>query len=193
LQFEASWSLGSFINGDLPFDVDLLPLPNEKIIVVPDFIYIGSTTQHPAEAYELAKWMTYGYDGIFAKMDIIKNTEGASFSGVPLTAGKIPELDEFFLENYSDELPNFIKMYYSLSEKPENAYMEPFKTLPGFQMSFFDADTGVIGKVGDEEKSLTMGQLVAAIIRGEKQLADYASEMDRIANAEYQKALEALK
>ncbi|GHT94315.1 ABC transporter substrate-binding protein [Spirochaetia bacterium] len=187
LQYEATWSLGGFVNGERPFKADLYPLPGEKVVIVPDFIYIGANTKTPELSYELAKWMSYGEAGQKQRVALAK-ANNFTLSGLPLAPGAYPEVDTFYLQSYQS-LPNFTRLYKLIQEKPENAILESFKVVPGFNQSRFVADTGVLGTVNGVEKSLTISELIMSIVKGERQLADYAAEMERIANSEYQKAL----
>jgi multiple sugar transport system substrate-binding protein len=86
-----------------------------------------------------------------------------------------------------------MRLYQMIQDKPQNIIVEGYKVVPGFARSRFEADTGVLGTVGGVEKSLTMNELVMSIVQGKRQLADYAAEMERIANSEYQKALEPIR
>lgn len=181
LQYDATWSLAGMARGERPFEGDMVPLPNEKVVLVPDYIYIGANTQNKEAAYLLAKWMSFGVDGMKARIAINKANGVSGYSGLPLNAGYDKEIDDYFLQSFQN-FPNFLKMYASLKEKPQNVHVEGFKVVPGYTKSRFEGDTGVVGKVDDKEQSLTMGQLITAIIKGEKQLADYAAEMDKVAN-----------
>ncbi|MDR2536468.1 MAG: hypothetical protein LBD29_10615 [Treponema sp.] len=191
LQYEATWNLNGFVNGERPFKADLMPLPNEKVVLVPDFIYIGANTKQPGLAYELAKWMGFGGEGQKKRVEIAKSA-GLNLNGIPLAPGAYPEVDAFFLQNYRS-LRNFTQIYQMIQQKPQNVIVEGFKVVPGFNLSRFTADTGVLGRVGGTEKSLLMNELVVSIVRGERELADYAPEMERIANSEYQKALDLIR
>ncbi|MBE5967935.1 MAG: hypothetical protein E7255_13390 [Lachnospiraceae bacterium] len=186
-QYEASWSIAGFQNGERPFKSDLIPLPNEKVILIPDFIFVAANTENTEAAYELAKWMSFGVDGMKARMEIKEDNGIVGYSGLPLNAGFDAEIDEYFLKDYED-FPMFLQVYASLKEKPENVYVEGYKVIPSYTKSRFDADTGVVGTVNGEEKSLTMSELIIAIIKGDKQLSDYASEMDKVANNIYKDA-----
>lgn len=186
-QYEASWALADFKSGARPFKSDLYPLPNEKVVLVPDFIFVAANTANAEASYELAKWMSFGIDGMKARMTIKDEFGIVGYSGLPLNAGYDAEIDEYFLKDYVD-FPMFLKIYASLKEKPENVYVEGFKVIPGYTKSRFDADTGVVGTVNGEEKSLTMSELIIAIIKGDKQLSDYAAEMDKVANNIYNDA-----
>ncbi len=188
LNYMATYELGKMMKGELPFEADLFPLPNETMVVLPDNYFVGANTQHPAEAYALISWLTFDRDGMLFYLDVIERTEGASFSGVPINAGTIPEVDEFFLAGYAN-MPNFINMYYALSEKPENVVMEIYKTEAGYTNSRWYAKTGVT--VDGTEKDI--GDLIIAILQGKVKLADYASELNRIANQAHTDALEVLK
>lgn len=187
-QYEASWSLASFQSGNMPFKADLYPLPNEKVVMVPDYIFVSSNTQNAQAAYELAKWMSFGVDGMKARIAIKEEFGIVGYSGIPLNAGYDSEIDEYFLKDYQD-FPMFLKVYASLKEKPENVFVEGYKVVPGYSKSRFEADTGVVGTVNGQEKSLTMSELIIAIIKGEKKLSDYAAEMDKVANKIYQDAI----
>ncbi|MDR0553589.1 MAG: extracellular solute-binding protein [Treponema sp.] len=189
LQYEATWSLAGFVNGERPFKADLMPLPGGKVVLVPDFIFIGANTKNPELAYELAKWMGFGETGQKKMVELAK-AGGKQMPGIPLAPGAYPEVDAFFLQNYRG-LTNFMKLYQMITEKPESILIEGYKIVPGYDLARFNADTGILGTVNGAQKSLTMGELITSIIRGERQLADYAGEMERIANAEWQKALQA--
>lgn len=186
-QYEASWAIAGFQNGERPFRSDLIPLPNEKVVLVPDFIFVAANTANAEAAYELAKWMSFGVDGMKARMAIKDENGIVGYSGLPLNAGYDTEIDEYFLKDYAD-FPMFLQVYASLKEKPENVYVEGFKVVPGYTKSRFEGDTGVVGTVNGEEKSLMMQELINAIIKGEKQLSDYAVEMDKVANNIYNDA-----
>lgn len=181
LQYDATWSLAGMGKGERPFEGDMVPLPNEKVILVPDFIYIGANSQSKEAAYQLAKWMSFGVDGMKGRIAIKEEKGITGYVGLPLNAGYDKEIDDYFLKEFS-MFPSFLKIYASLKEKPQNVYVEGFKVVPGYTKSRFEGDTGVVGKVGDQEQSLQMQQLIISIIKGEKQLADYAAEMDKVAN-----------
>lgn len=191
LQYEATWSLDGFVNGDRPFKADILPLPGEKAVLVPDFIYVGANTKQTALAYELAKWMSFGADGQKKRVEIAK-AAGKNLDRMPIAPGAYPEIDSYYLQNYRS-LRNFIQLYEMIQQKPENVIVEGYKVVPGYERSRYTADTGVLGMVGGVQKSMTMNELVMSIVRGERQLADYAAEMERIANSEYQRAAAAVR
>jgi len=196
LASEFSWALSHWAaDSNNPMsnrnNIDLLPLPNETIIANPDFLFMASTTNHPQEAYELVRWMTFGIEGQLYRLDLIVNEGLHQWPGVPITPGHIPAIDEFFAQTAAD-FPNFARMYQSLFDHPENVFVEGGKVIPGFNMARSYADTGLIGTVNGEERSMTIGQLLTAIMLGERQLADYAAEIERIANVELQNAREEL-
>lgn len=183
VQREYSWFLGGVLNGERPFDSDMIPLPGEKIVVVPDYIFVSETSANQEKAYALCKWMSFSSEGLKHRNQIkADNADLNGYSGVPLNAGTDEEIDNFFLEDYEEKFPNFCRMYRAMKEKPENVYIENYKIVPGYPESRMTADTGVVGTIDGKDVSLTMDQLISAIVKGEKQLADYAVEMDKIAN-----------
>ncbi|GHT94318.1 ABC transporter substrate-binding protein [Spirochaetia bacterium] len=191
LRMEGSWAISSFVNGTLPFRADFLPLANEKVVLIPDLIFVGASTKNAALAYELAAWMAYSEAGQKKKVEVARAAD-LQLNGIPLAPGAYPEVDTFFLQNYRS-LTGFIQLYQMIQDHPENVILEGYKVVPGFDMSRFSADTGVLGTVNGAQKSLTMRELVVSIIKGERQLADYAAEMERVANNEYRKALELVR
>lgn len=187
VQYDASWSVAGMMNGNVGVEGDMYPLANEKVVIVPDFVYIADNSEHKEAAYELAKFMSFGLDGTLERI-AIREAEGIdSYYGLPLTAGYNEEIDNYFLSDYED-FPMFQQIYRDLKEKPENSYLEGYKIVPGYAQSRFTADTGIIGNVDGTEKSLTIEELVFAMVRGEKSVADYGAEINKIANKHYEEA-----
>ncbi|MDY0276937.1 MAG: ABC transporter substrate-binding protein [Acholeplasma sp.] len=66
--------------------------------VVLDYQIVSSQTEHPEEAFLLAKWMTFGYDGWKARIDILKEQRTEE-----IAAGEaVTYLDRYPVADYAD-------------------------------------------------------------------------------------------
>lgn len=186
-QYDFSWALQGFAKEEFPFKGDFIGLPGGKVVLVPDYIFVGANVENTELSYKLATWMSYDHAGMTKRSEIRKDTDNKDYYGIPLAAGSYPEIDAEFLATYQ-AFPEFIKMYNAISADESLTILEPFKVVPGYPLSRFNGDTGVVGKVGEEEVSMNMDQLINAIIKGEVKLADYAKSMDELANKYFAEA-----
>ena len=100
-----------------------------------DYQAISSQTNHPEEAYLLAKWMTFGQDGWNARLDLYEEDKAAS-----IAAGLTPNyLDRFPVASYpgiwdrvADLVDGIPGIEYTL-ERIENARPDLDKWLAGYK------------------------------------------------------------
>jgi ABC-type glycerol-3-phosphate transport system substrate-binding protein len=196
VQFDGSWSAGMLLAEDRKFDGDFYPLPDGKMVVVPDYMFVGANTEHPALAYELLAYMGYNVPGTLAKIDIIRTNNAdpsknvMTYPGMPLSPGFIPEADAFVEESYAG-LPGLLKMYADLGSDPGCSIVEAAKYVPGYlKARFNDGDTGMVDENGAK---VGIETLLNMIMKGEKNLADYAQQIEELANRYYQDALDELE
>ena len=77
------FTLDSFISKNI--EIDFYPFPagkDHQIPVILDYICVSSQTEHPALAYEFAKFMSYGRDGWAARLKATKEL-GQVINGFP--------------------------------------------------------------------------------------------------------------
>jgi multiple sugar transport system substrate-binding protein len=84
------------------FELGFWPYPRGSAGLFPptilDFQAISSQTQHPEEAYLLAKWMTFGRDGWLGRLSLLEADRD-----VEIAAGRTPNfLDRFPVADYPD-------------------------------------------------------------------------------------------
>lgn len=192
LQFEGSWNANMLIAADRKFDGDFFPLPGGKMVIVPDYLFVGANTKHPELAYELAAYLGYSKAGTAAKLAIIEANNADSsknamtYPGFPLSPGYIPEADAMIQTSFA-ALPNLLQMYADLGTDPNCAIVEAAKFVPGYPKARFnDGDTGMTDAEG---KKVGIEGLINMIMKGEKNLADYAAQLDTLANQYYQDAI----
>lgn len=176
VRWEGTWATKDFSN--LNFKSKFIGIPGGKFILIGDFIGISKSTEHQQEAYEFAKFMTFGKDGILKRMEL--NTDG-SYTSLPMTTDQ-GILDQYFANGGYEGL----KEAY---DNIDNAILEGVKFIPGVVRSRWEAPTGV--KVGDKENA-NLGDLILNSIQGGTKIEDYAEQINKLANDEYKAAADAI-
>lgn len=180
-QYDGSWIIKDLTkNGK--FEFDYVGLPGGYTVVANDYLFIGASTKNPEAAYDFAKYMSFGEEGIDTRLTLASLNDKYVLAYVPPTTN--PELTEKILPLY-DNLPGFKKAYETYLTQPELLVVEGYKEVPGFAKAIYDADTGVQGKDAEGNAiSYTQAQLVDQIVKGNEKLADHARRLTDIANAE---------
>jgi len=174
IRWDGTWSMNDF--SKLNFKSRFIGVPGGRIPVVGDFIGISKSAQHPKEAYEFAKFMTFGKDGILKRMEL--NTSGQWVS-LPLTTDKAI-LDQYFAKNKYEGLKEAFAIV-------DNGIMEGFKFVPGYIKSRWEAPSGI--KVGDKDNA-NLADVIWDSMRGKTKIEDYVDQINKIANDEYDKEKE---
>ncbi len=185
INFDGSWALGS-IGRDINFNVSFAGLPGGKSIIIPDFCGITATSKNKEQAYNFIKWMSFGKDGFLSRIDVAKDM-GVAYFSMPMTNDK-ETLDKF--HEYLS-VPGLDEAFADI----ENALLEPNKFIPGYRESRWEAQTGlaVPNADGTTTENANIGQLLdAAMFRG-LNFADYAKQVNDLANKSYQEVYELMK
>ncbi|WP_431801160.1 ABC transporter substrate-binding protein [Halobacillus andaensis] len=180
MRWDGTWAIEAY-EQNADFEWDFVGIPGDRTVITHDFYGISSSTEHPEEAYKLAKWMGFGKEGYMKRMELADEEEEVGLSGVPLIT------DEEVLDEYFErvDVPGLEEAYDNI----ENAVIEPFKTTPGYGQARWEAPTGV--EVGDESNA-TMGALIDASVSGQVNIEDYASQINDLANQKYEEELETI-
>lgn len=103
--------------------------------VVLDYLSVSSQTEHPEEAYLLAKWMSYGRDGWNARINLIKEQNAELVAeGKPVSY-----LDRFPVADYPEvwseveTLTDGIEGITEIFDNIENSKPDVDKWLPGYR------------------------------------------------------------
>ncbi len=138
-----------------------------------DYQAISSQTEYPEEAFELAKWMTFGKDGWNARLEIYEEEREAA-----LDAGETPAyLDRFPTADYPgvwdrvEALVDGIEGIEATFDRIEYAKPDLDKWLPGYK--------DLWAWINDPENPYNWENLVA---EGPASVATYAQEWENKAN-----------
>jgi multiple sugar transport system substrate-binding protein len=141
MDIEGSWQFwvikDAIDNND--FELGFWPYPQGDAGLYPptilDFHSVSSQTQHPEEAYLLAKWMSYGRDGWDARLSLMEDDREEAIAN-----GKNPDfLDRFPIADYPDiwirarDLVDGIEGIDSIFDRIEFSKPDLDKWLPGYK------------------------------------------------------------
>ncbi len=101
MDIEGSWQFWVINQAKEDDDINLgfWPYPSGSEGLFPptilDYQAVSSQTDHPEEAYLLAKWMTFGQDGWEARLDILEADRDAAITNgdLPIHLGRFPVAD----------------------------------------------------------------------------------------------------
>jgi len=165
--------IGSMVG--LGFDVDFIGTPGtnaaHQIPVILDLMCVSSQTQHPAEAYLLAKWMSFGKAGYLKRIELSGLEDG---EGVKIyTALNMTPLqpDEDLLDAFFALYPTFVEFRNVVAYG--NYILEPNKYVPGYIKARWTADFDATNTVGDVFDKVRGGAM---------NYADVKTEWNTIAN-----------
>lgn len=176
---------GTWMNDDfsrtLSFDWDFIGVPGNRPVVALDIMGIASTTEHPEEAYLLAKWMGFGSEGYLRRMAIAKQM-GIEINSLPVTT------DEQVLSVYwqNASVPGLIEAYRFL----DSAMIDGNKFVPGHVQARYEGRTGIAAG-GDDNANIWM--VFNQSINGNLNFATFATIVNTVANQAHRAALEALR
>ena len=151
--------------------------PGGKIAIVGDYYGIYKDTKEPELAYKFAKWMSFGKEGFLKRMELY--APKGSMNSLPL------QNDDALIDSYFDKFGSSSEM-----SGLEDAYsyiqtksmVEGVKVVPGYLSARQNKKTGIeVGEVADA----TMFELLNACVVGGLDIAQYATQLNTIANKTY--------
>lgn len=177
IRWDGTWAVRDY--SKLNFKFRFIGVPGNRIPVVGDYIGISKATKYPEQVYEFVKFMTFAKEGILKRMELNKD---GSYTSLPLTT------DQTILDQYFAQTP-----YEGLKEAYEqvaNGIVEGVKVVPGYVNSRWTAPTGIKAQGKD---NANIGDVIWDTMRGTTKIEDYAAQLNKLANDEYQKAAQNIK
>ena len=175
-----SWDFGwiqtRIDNSEYTWDMDFIGTPvvngNKRVPIVADFFTIAANTEHPDEAYLLAKWMGFGKDGYSKRLELSQTVTDINKVNFPPIQADAELLDEYFTH-----LPDFIGLRTIIENG--SVIVEPPKYLPGYNDARYN---------GTYDAEHTMFQIIENLRFGEVLLADIVDQLNSRINTLYQEA-----
>lgn len=181
------------------FLVDFVGTPGGNVVGVSDYYGISKTAKNREAAYTVAKYLTFGKDGINKAFDIIKDAKEKEDVTLVMAGLPINE-SEAIVEKWfaTHTMPGFKKAYEKAAAGEVTVLMEGNKYIPGFLQARFDYDTGVEAQISrpnePEGKTLSIGDLIWDAAGGK--ITNFSEvmtkEIEDLINAVFDEALEAV-
>lgn len=148
-QWDGTWSASGRASAAATagFDVQFVGIPGNKVVGVSDFLGISKTANDQAAAYEVAKWLTFGTDGINAMFDIVENTTpdtdngevSLAISGLPIS--NVQSVIDAWFENYP--VAGVQEVFEAAAAGTVQVLVEGNKFVPGFVVARYTYNTGI--------------------------------------------------
>lgn len=180
-RWQSSYQLGGLQtkkdNGEIEFSLDFIGFPSvngvKKTPISMDFNVISSQTQHPEEAYMLAKWLGFGKDGYAKRLHLSTTVDGLSIVNY---APLIPDAE--LLDAYFELYPSFVE--YRKVIESQSFIFEPVKNMVGYDYVRYNGTYDAENKMYD---------IIAKVLTGTTKLADVSTQLNKRANEIYQENL----
>lgn len=198
-QWDGTWSAKSRADNAATagFDLQFIGVPGNKVVGVSDFYGISKTANDLEAAYEVAKWMTFGTDGLNEMFNIIEtavpDTENGEVllgvSGLPISTVQ-SIIDEWFADY---PVYGVQEIFEAAAAGEVEVLVEGNKFVPGFITARFTYNTGIDATISrpnaNPGSTLSIGDLLWDAQFGKLVYADYMTqELQNLINYEFVKA-----
>lgn len=175
------------------FEWKFVGYPDGKVVSAADFMCLSRACKNTDAAFEVAKYLTYGADGINARYDVLDEYgDLVTLTGLPINTDA--ELAEKWFRHI--DLPGAKEVFEKISEGKMTVLVEGNKTVPGFQNARFHFDTGIVIEGVRDNASLTIGNFIWDVCEGKITMNEYIANMTEARasqiNDEIIKAMEAI-
>ena len=195
IRWGGTWDWGWIIPNTLDeeaglygMDIDFIGTPVvvdgvQRIPVVLDYLVAGQGTEHPEEAYLLAKWLGFGKEGYLKRIEIAtEHPTSGTVNFAPL------QQDEELFSAYLSLFPPGMMSEFIKVLNHDAFIIEGIKTVPGYVNARWNGTYGTIGA-----NTYTIATLLDAIRDGEVLLADVATQLNNRVNTIFQEAWMAME
>ncbi|MDF2699484.1 MAG: hypothetical protein K0Q49_1040 [Haloplasmataceae bacterium] len=184
----ANWdAAGMETDIDGLFEYDFVGLPGSKVVGVSDYYGISKSAEDKEAAYEVAKYLTFGEQGILDTFDIIddafENEEDANGNPLILSMSGLPiNENEDIVNRWFTTIPQsgFKAAYLKAATGDVEVLMEGNKYVPGFIKARFDYNTGIDKQITRPTEpagsTLSIGDFIWDSAQGKINYADYMTK-----------------
>jgi len=202
-QWDGTWGAQSRATAatNAGFDVQFIGVPGSKVVGVSDFYGISKTAENKAAAFEVAKWMTFGTDGINEMFNIVETAVPDTVNGeVALGISGLPiSTDQAIIDEWFTDYPvmGVQEVFEAAAAGTVEVLVEGNKFVPGFTVARFTYNTGIDATISRPNNApgstLSIGDLLWDAQFGKIVYADYmTSQLQNLINYEFIKAQLAL-
>lgn len=179
ITYDATYSLPDYEDTADYINSRFVGMPGNKNIVIPDFVGVSMTSEHPQEAFDFIKYMTFGKEGFMERIRL-RDEEGFILETLPFNVD--PEL----LAAYFDgAFPGMEEAYATM----DNALVEGETVIPAYVQAMYEGLTGISVELdGETIENAAVRDVINACIYGNLNIADYAGQLNRLANEAVQAA-----
>ena len=165
------------------FDWDFIGVPGGRAITTLEVIGISADTNHPEEAYLLARWMGHSTEGNLRRMEYAREM-GIITDSLPISTNRQ------VLENLRQIIPapGLMGVYNAM----DRALIDGHRVLPGYMQARYTAPTG-ISIAGTQHVNVGVHLLLRYSIIGDVNFADYSAIAESIARQQLEAALAGLR
>jgi multiple sugar transport system substrate-binding protein len=175
---------GTYSNADFQktakSNISFVGLPGGRQAVVTDLLGIAKSSKHPKEAFEFAKYMTFGKTGFLERMKLAEKNS-LEMATLPITT------DSTVAKKYWQLVT--VPGVKEANDRLENAMSDPMKYVPGYIDARFTGSTGI--KIGDKGNAQVQDLLLAAQ-QGKINYSDYAAQLQKLSQKFHDDAVKSL-
>lgn len=167
-------------------DIKFIGTPGGRVPIIGDYLGISKTSKNAEIAYQFAKYMSYGTDGINKRLQL--DTTGKEFSALPLSTRQ-DVIDNYFALTRINGLKEAF-------EQIDKGIVESVKVVPGYGRSRWLARMGSSITITVDGVSTTnpqIGQVIDQCWLGTISIADWKESLNTIANKAYNDAINKFK
>lgn len=182
LRWGQTYEIPNIVANSSSFDKKFIGTPGGATPIIGDYLGISPTCKNPNYAYDFARYMSFGTDGILKRLEL--DTTGEEFSSLPLTTDQ-DVIDEYFSVIRIDGLEEAFATI-------DNGVVEGVKVIPGYVNSRWNERVGKTVTISVDGENITnpkIGQVIDQCWLGNLTWADYAQGLEDVANSAYHKAL----
>ena len=157
------------------FDYKFIGFPDKKVISSADYMCVSAVSKNKEAAYKVAKYLTFGLQGIQDKVSIIQANPGENLKlkGLPVTTN--PEVTSIWFDYVT--LLGLEETFLAVAAGTVDVLVEPNKSVPGYDKARFSYETGISIPGVRGGAALKIGDILWDACGGDITMDDYVINM----------------
>lgn len=155
------------------FNYKFVGYPDGRVVSTGDFLCISNASKNKELAFEIAKYFSYGAEGINTMYEIVEENDDLVLTGLPINTD-VNLTSKWF--EYATT-PGVKEVYEKVSKGEIEVLVEGLKPTPGFQNARFDYNTGITIEGVRNGDALKIGDFIWDVCEGRISIGQYTSNM----------------